>query len=172
MQQQKNCEIKFHNSFSIGGVDITRHANSPGRTQNEHFSERNALSTQNCIKTSKKNNSNMAYNDSWSTWEQKGRAEPRREKNTWRVKTTRRTCGRGRVAGARRPPANKFAIAFDSNSRQSRRSPHSPGVDSSDSSALCSWLHNNLHSVATLDLKLGSSVEKTRYEYCYTSRGE
>lgn len=54
MQQQKNSEIKFHNSFSIGGVDITRHANSPGRTQNEHFSERNALSTQNSIKTSKK----------------------------------------------------------------------------------------------------------------------
>lgn len=54
MQQQKNCEVKLHNSFSIGGVDITRHANSPGRTQNEHFSERNALSTQNSIKTSKK----------------------------------------------------------------------------------------------------------------------
>lgn len=102
MQQQKNCEVKLHNSFSIGGVDITRHANSPGRTQNEHFSERNALSTQNSIKTSKKNNSNMAYNDSWSTWEQKGRAEPRREKNTWRVKTTRRTCGRG---PSRRRPA-------------------------------------------------------------------
>lgn len=31
----------------------------------------------------------MAYNDSWSTWEQKGRAEARREKNTAREKQVR-----------------------------------------------------------------------------------
>lgn len=106
---------KFHNSFSIANVDITQHANSPERTQNEHFSKRNALSTQNSIKTSKKINSNMAYNDSWSTWEQKGRAEARREKNTWRVKTTARKYVSPRfvrLVDAIRPLIN-FAIAFD-----------------------------------------------------------
>lgn len=99
---------KFHNSFSIASVDITRHANSPGRTQNEHFSERNALSTQNSIKTSKKT----------VTWRimtagplENKRGEPSLvEKKIHDELKQLRTC---RPPSRRRPPANKFAIAFD-----------------------------------------------------------
>lgn len=57
-------------------------------------------------KNVEKNNSNMAYNDSWSTWEQKGRAEPRREKNTRRVKTTACTWAADGRRRLRRPLIN------------------------------------------------------------------
>lgn len=68
------------NSYQISVAYIA--TPTSGRTQNEHFSERNALSSLDAklYESVEKNNSNMAYNDSWSTWEQKGRAEPRREK--------------------------------------------------------------------------------------------
>lgn len=119
---------KIYNSFSIVGVDITPHANSRTHAKRTFFRTERPLHAK-LYKNVEKKNSNMAYNDSWSTWEQKGRAEPRREKNTRRVKTTACTTARGRCL--LRPPANKFAIAFDSKCWQSPRLPYSRRVDDS-----------------------------------------
>lgn len=113
---ERKTEVKFHNSFPIDGIDITRHANSLGRTHAKRtfFRTEHPLHAK-LYKNVEKNNSNMAYNDSWSTWEQKGRAEPRREKNMQRVKTTARTFA-GKPDVTRRPPARRALINLQSRS--------------------------------------------------------
>lgn len=161
-------EIKFHNSFPIGGFDITRHANSLGRTHAKRtfFRTEHPLHAK-LYKNVEKNNSNMAYNDSWSTWEQKGRAEPRREKNMRRVKTTARTFA-GKPDAVRPPAAaNKFAIAFDSSADNWHANPASRQVDSSlqHCNLPC---HSPLHSIWNQVVALRKLVTNINY----TSRTE
>lgn len=63
---RENSETKFHNSFPIAGVDITRHANSRTHAKRTFFRTERPLHAK-LYKNVEKNNSNMAYNDSWST---------------------------------------------------------------------------------------------------------
>lgn len=50
---KRNSKIKFHNSFPIAGVDITRHANSPTHAKRTFFRTERPLNAK-LYKTSKK----------------------------------------------------------------------------------------------------------------------